>query len=149
MEHHRGDEIGELAEAMREMSQRLQQAERERAEERTAVLESANERLSRTLTDLRQAQAERDTLIRELEERNAEMERFTYAASHDLKSPLVTIRGFLGFVEDDVRGGKLDKLTEDLQRIYRATETMGALLDDILQLSRVGRVVHPSQKVPL
>lgn len=149
VERERGDEIGELAEAMGEMSRRLQQTERERAEERTAVLESANERLSRTLTDLRNAQAERDTLIRELEEKNAEMERFTYAASHDLKSPLVTIRGFLGYVEEDVRRGRLDKMEEDLGRVYRATETMGALLEDLLQLSRVGRVVHPSQEVAL
>jgi signal transduction histidine kinase len=150
------------------MSQRLQQTERERAEERTAALRSANEQLrtevrsreqaqkaaetlnrelSRTLTDLRHAQAERDTLIRELEERNAEMERFTYAASHDLKSPLVTIRGFLAYVEEDVRRGDLDRMEEDVRRIYGATEKMGALLDDILQLSRIGRVVHPIQEV--
>jgi signal transduction histidine kinase len=169
-ERQRADEIGDLVEAMREMSQRLQQTERERAEERTAALRSANERLrievrargraqraverineelSRALGDLRQAQKERETLIRELKERNEEMERFTFAASHDLKSPLVTIRGFLRYIEDDVQRGDLQRMKEDVHRIYVATEKMGALLDDILQVSRLGRVVHPSEKVAL
>jgi signal transduction histidine kinase len=169
-ERRQGDEIGDLVEAMRDMGQRLQHAERERAEERTAALRSANEQLrnevrarehaqqavekvnlalSRTLTTLRQADAEREALIRELKERNAEMERFTYAASHDLKSPLVTIRGFLAYVEEDAQRGDLERMKEDVRRIYRATEKMGELLDDILQVSRIGRVVHPIQEVAL
>jgi signal transduction histidine kinase len=95
-----------------------------------------------------QAEAERAVLVRELEAKNAELERFTYTVSHDLKSPLVTIRGFLGFLEKDALEGNQDRLRADILRINEATGKMGRLLDELLELSRVGRVVNPPQPVP-
>ncbi len=47
----------------------------------------------------------------ELEKRNEELTRFIYAVSHDLKSPLVTIRTFLGYLEQDARIGMRDGWT--------------------------------------
>ena len=86
---------------------------------------------------------------RELEARSAELERFTYVVSHDLKSPLVTIRGFLSYVERDARAGDLDRLEADLGRIRAATDRMGRLLEDLLELSRTGRIDRPHEDVPL
>ena len=86
---------------------------------------------------------------RELEARSAELERFTYVVSHDLKSPLVTIRGFLGYVEQDARAGDLERLESDMARIRGATDRMGQLLDDLLELSRTGRIDRPHEDVPL
>jgi signal transduction histidine kinase len=86
---------------------------------------------------------------RELETSSAELERFTYVVSHDLKSPLVTIRGFLSYVERDARAGDLERLESDIERIRVATDRMSRLLDDLLELSRTGRIDRPHEDVPL
>jgi len=100
------------------------------------------------LTDIwerRQIEAEREALIRELEARNAELEGFTYTVSHDLKSPLITIRAFLGFVEKSADKGDMVAVRADLARIADAADRMRRLLDDLLDLSRVGRKLNPEE----
>ena len=90
----------------------------------------------------------RQTLIDELESKNAELERFTYTVSHDLKSPLVTITGFLGFLEKDAIAGEIARVKSTIQRITNAAFRMQDLLNDLLELSRVGRLMNPPEDVP-
>ena len=99
------------------------------------------------VTDRKNGEAEREALIRELEEKNAELERFTYTVSHDLKSPLITVRGFLGSIEKDVKDGRVDRLSVDVERILSATARMQKLLEELLTLSRIGRVANPPERV--
>lgn len=103
----------------------------------------------RDITEAKQAEIERERLITELEAKNAELERFTYSVSHDLRSPLITIRAFLGFVADSLAKGNTEKLKADLDRIDKAAEKMGKLLGEILELSRVGRLFNPPTEVPM
>ena len=86
--------------------------------------------------------------VSELETRNLELERFTYAVSHDLRSPLVTVMGFLGAIETAALGGRTDLVRSDMERIRGAAGRMDRLLKELLELSRVGRVAEPRQTVP-
>ncbi len=101
----------------------------------------------RDITEQQRAEEERSAFVRELEAKNAELERFTYTVSHDLKSPLVTIRGFLGLLEKDIAAGDAGRVKKDVERIFAASETMRRLLDDLLELSRIGRQVNPPQEI--
>ena len=116
---------------------------------RLRLVERRNRALQQEIDQRRKAEQERERLITELEARNAELERFTYTVSHDLKSPLVTIRGFLGLLKMDAEAGDQARLETDLAHIGRAAETMGRILDDLLELSRVGRVVHAVGRIEL
>lgn len=103
----------------------------------------------RDITEHKEAQVEREALIAELESKNAELEQFTYTVSHDLKSPLITIKGFLGMLEKDLTEGNSERLKSDMIRIANAADKMARLLDELLELSRIGRIVNPSENVPL
>ncbi len=85
----------------------------------------------------------------ELQERNAELTRFTYAVSHDLKSPLVTILTFLGYLENDIQNQDAGRIEQDMGYIRSAAEKMGRLLDELRELSRVGRVINPPVETSL
>ena len=101
--------------------------------------------ISRDITERKLAEIEREKLIKDLESRNTELEQFTYTVSHDLKSPLVTIQGFLGYLEQDALAGNMDRLQRDSQRIKDATDKMQNLLAELLELSRIGRMMNPPE----
>jgi PAS domain S-box-containing protein len=103
----------------------------------------------RDLTDKKREEEAREELLRQLERSNAELERFTYTVSHDLKSPLITIKGFLGMLEKDARAGDEARMTKDIQRIGNAADKMQNLLEDLLELSRIGRIGNPPERVAL
>jgi PAS domain S-box-containing protein len=92
--------------------------------------------------------SERAVLINELEGRNAELERFTYTVSHDLRSPLVTIHGFLGYLRSHALRNDFAAFDKDMNRIAKAVDRMQTLLNDLLELSRVGRVNNSLTDLP-
>jgi PAS domain S-box-containing protein len=100
------------------------------------------------ITTRKQAERDRERLIADLEAKNAELERFTYTVSHDLKSPLVTIKGFLGFLKQDIDSGNMERFNSDLERISNAAQKMEQLLLDLLDLSRIGRLMNPPKDIP-
>jgi signal transduction histidine kinase len=118
-------------------------------EQRRAVSEHTNAILRREIAERQRIEAERERLIIELEARSAEMERFTYTVSHDLKSPLITIQGFLGLLEKDAMAGDIERMRTDITYIQAAAATMQRLLNELLELSRIGRVANPLTEVSL
>lgn len=101
--------------------------------------------VGRIISERKKAEEEREDLIRDLEQKNEEMEAFTYSVSHDLKSPLITIIGFISFIQKNLRKKKYSEIPELADRIFKAATKMSQLLDDLLYLSRVGRVVKPPE----
>ncbi len=84
-----------------------------------------------------------------LRQKNAEMERFTYTVSHDLKSPLVTVNGFLGLMKGYIAAGQTEKAAAAAERALGAARRMGQLIEDLLTLSRSGRPTGDPEPVDL
>ncbi len=83
----------------------------------------------------------------ELERKNGELESFVYTVSHDLKSPVVSLRWVVGMFEEDC-GGLLDDTAKGyLERMKTNTRNMEQLITDLLELSRIGRITGPPEDV--
>lgn len=135
--------INEELEAKRkELAQLVEQLE-ERVEERTAALTTE-------IAERKQMEEEIRNLNLHLEERvkertadlhaiNAELEAFIYSVSHDLRAPLRHLAGFSQMLAEQ-SGGHLDpSARQHLQRIQEGVKQMGQLVEDLLNLSRIGR----------
>ena len=87
------------------------------------------------------------TLRKEAEEvlkaAHAEIESFTNAVSHDLQSPLVTIKTFLGYLEEDLKTNKTESVAKDLGFIHGAVDKMERMLCELLQMARIGHHTNP------
>ena len=99
------------------------------------------------ITDRKRIEHERENLIQDLEAKNQELEQFTYTVSHDLKAPIITIKGFLGFLGADAQAGDKERIEADIQRINEATDRMHELLTDLLELSRIGRKMNAPEMI--
>lgn len=112
------DEVGSLAQSFNRMVGRLAEAQG---------------RLSLVNSELA---AQADELVRA----NQEMEAFTYTVSHDLKTPLISIRGMFELLSNEIG----DDISEDsrvyLDHINEEISRMGQLIQDLLEISRVGRM---------
>jgi signal transduction histidine kinase len=120
----RRDEVGRLSRTFNSMAEQVQESRQRlevRVAERTARLSAANE----------------------------ELEAFSYSVSHDLRAPLRGIDGFsLALLED--AGDKLSpREAGHLHRVRAAAQRMAELIDDLLELGRVGRTGLRRERVDL
>ncbi len=93
------------------------------------------------------AEQEREAVIQKLKLKNQELDRFAVRVSHDLKTPLITVAGFLGFLEKDIKDGNHERVERNMVQISEAAKKMGKFVDELLDLSRVGRIVNPPSNV--
>jgi len=116
--------------------------------------------LSQDITDRKQHELQiqkMNTLLeKHVEERtaqlalaNKELEAFSYSVSHDLRSPLRHINGFIELLQKHQNGSFDDKSLHFLDVIASSARQMGHLIDDLLQFSRMGRAALKYERVDL
>jgi len=130
-----------------------------KVQKRTVELTRKNEKLEHEITVRKKAEEERKRLNTELIMKNKELEQMIFVASHDLRSPLVNIKGFSSELELSIKEliAKLkdesttnrvkekiaplleEDIPEALQFILKSIAKMDTLLSGLLKLSRVGR----------
>jgi signal transduction histidine kinase len=114
----------------RELHERIQTEAQ--LQQLTNRLEVANEELERTVERLNEVN-------RDLLRRNADLDEFTYVASHDLQEPLRKIMSFSSLLERDLGSNLPEPAAKDLGFITSAALRMQVLVQDLLILSRAGR----------
>jgi PAS domain S-box-containing protein len=127
----------------------------------TAIRDEAGQlvgftKVARDITEDRRAEAARVEAVEELRQRtadlsaaNEELEAFAYSVSHDLRAPLRGIDGFSQAVLEEYSDRLDDKGKDYLIRLRSASQRMGLLIDDILNLSRISRVEPGHERVDL
>jgi signal transduction histidine kinase len=117
-------------------------------ESRDQALREVTER-QRVEAVLRDKEKQQEALLAELSAKNAELGTFVYTVSHDLKTPIVTIEGFIGALREDFA----DRLSETGEKylgyMSEAARKMEVLINDLLNLSRIGRLAEVKTEFPL
>jgi signal transduction histidine kinase len=121
-----------------------------------SILETTNVALQREIIERTQAEKELERKQIELARSNAELvtantelESFSYSVSHDLRAPLRSIDGFSHALLEDWADRLDDEAKEHLNRIRAATQRMGSLIDDLLNLSRLSRTAMQWQRLDM
>jgi signal transduction histidine kinase len=146
------DELGQLSAAFEDMTRRLDEYDEQirqhtvelesRVEERTAELKRSNAEL--------EVEVERRARVEaELRVKNSELDSFVYSVSHDLKAPLVAVQGLAGILAED-HGAHLDADGRHVvDRLQANVDRMKRLIEDLLELSRIGREARAPQALDL
>jgi len=136
------DEVGVLVDAFNDMLDEI--------DSRTRKLEESNRELEQEVMERKHAREEILRLNEELEQKvmertqqlqvtNQELESFCYSVSHDLRGPLRSISGFSQALIEELPPELPGESRRYLDKILAATQRMGQLIEDLLNLSRVSR----------
>ena len=89
---------------------------------------------------------ELDEKSKEVEAKNKELSSFVFTVSHDLKTPLIALHGYIGLFREEFQEIVDETGKEYLDRIFHNAEYMDKMINDLLKLSRAGRVVGTKRR---
>jgi signal transduction histidine kinase len=112
-----------------------------------AIVEVSERKNAQTL--LRENEQKLQALLEELTSKNAELESFVYTVSHDLKTPIVTIEGFIGALREDFSASISEVSDQYLSHMSNAARKMEQLISELLNYSRIGRLESPQTTFPM
>jgi signal transduction histidine kinase len=112
----------------------------------TASMAIENARLMDRVLVLLRAEANHS---QELEYKKKELDEFVHTISHDLKNPLNNIAGFADLLKVELGTSGSEKIERYIQRIGANITIVSKMIEDLLELSRVGRVDVEMQLVPM
>ncbi|HEX8110127.1 MAG TPA: ATP-binding protein [Kofleriaceae bacterium] len=115
----------------------------ERAE-RTAVELAA---YAATAMDNARLYGDAQRLIAQLEQANAELDQFTYVASHDLRAPLRGISNLASWIDEDLPDTTAPEIKDQLRMLKVRAARMDRLIHGLLELARIGRTRHQVERV--
>jgi PAS domain S-box-containing protein len=101
----------------------------------------------RDITERKRAEEERERLLAEIAAKNQELESFVYTISHDLRAPLVSMDGFCSLLKRESQDQLGEQGQHYLERIRANLVHMNTLVTELLELSRIGRVVGPEEEM--
>lgn len=106
--------------------------------------------IGQAVSAIENARMYKESLVntKQLEKVNEELENFVFTVSHDLKSPIVSIQGFTSIMLGEYKHRLDETSLHYLERIQGNANQMERLIADLLELSRIGRVVNPFAEVP-
>ena len=99
------------------------------------------------VTERKAAEDELERANEELQRTNEELEQFVYTASHDLKSPIVTLQGYLDLVRKDIEEQRTDRVPGFIDRLETACDKLKQCVNDLLELSRAGQLVFEPETI--
>jgi light-regulated signal transduction histidine kinase (bacteriophytochrome) len=109
-----------------------------------------NERLNaeKELQQLNETLEQRVAVRTAEAERHAEeLEQFAYVTSHDLKAPLRGIANLAAWLEEDLRGKLTETTREQLGLLHDRVQRMNALIEGLLEYSRIGKAAQSMASV--
>jgi light-regulated signal transduction histidine kinase (bacteriophytochrome) len=112
-------------------------------------VERVNQQLEKEIKERERVEAQIQGVNTELSATNKELEAFSYSVSHDLRAPLRSIDGFSLALLEDCADKLDDEGRDSLHRVRAATQRMGMLIDDLLNLARVTRTEMRVEKTDL
>ncbi|MFX1282632.1 MAG: ATP-binding protein [Promethearchaeota archaeon] len=86
---------------------------------------------------------------KELQQKHTEMEEFVYTISHDLKTPIISIQGFISAFTEDFAEELSDEAKFYLDRIGKNTSQIESMIREVLEYSRIGRITQEKERFAL